>query len=323
MITSFCGGTLIAPDIVLTAAHCPDYTGVDIKIGSYRRNSLEGGAEYRTCTQWVPHPDFVAVWEHQDDYSDFLDYDFALCKLGEPVFVDESVGKLVVNKDPDYPPAGEMATMIGLGRLYNNGPIANYTQHVDAPVVSNEECYAAWDSLGFKVIDDGSLKICVGIWDPNTSDNPSSCGGDSGGPNVIKTEDGKHILFGITSFGHFCGSNGIPGGKARVSAVTDWIEETACGILGSEYYCASEVPSVVPTQTPSDSPTASPTASPTVSPTASPSESPTTKSEKKKSKNKKEKRSNEKEPKTKKSKAKKSKSKKNKPKKSKAKQILV
>jgi hypothetical protein len=271
-----CGGTLIAPDIVLTAARCEDYTGTTLKIGAYDRYSLEGGAENRICTQCVQHPDFVPEGEQKPDYSDFVDYDFALCKLDTPIFVDDSVGKLVVNKDPNFPSAGENATIIGLGRLYNNGPSAQYTQHVDAPVVSHEECYASYSSKGYEVIGDGSLKICVGSWDPNISDNPSSCNGDSGGPDVIKTENGDHVLFGVTSFGYGCGAYGLPGGKARVSAVTDWIEETACGLLESEYYCASDAPSLEPSLGPSTDPSSSPSNVPSLSlePSTDPSSSP-------------------------------------------------
>jgi len=219
---------------------------VQLKIGAWHADSDEGGAEFRTCTQWVRHPDYVPEGDQQPDYSDYQDYDFALCKLGEPIFVDESVGRLVVNTDPDFPPAGEMATVIGLGRLSDDS-FPNITQDVDAPVVSTEECdalYVDYDGFG---LGDGNLKVCVGGSDPDIFDNPKQCDGDSGGPHVIKTENGEHILFGVTSWGPiWCGAS-VPGVAARVSAVIDWIEETACDELESEFYCASDAPSLEPT----------------------------------------------------------------------------
>ena len=56
------------------------------------------------------------------------------------------------------------------------------------------------------------------------NDNKDSCQGDSGGPLTVE-HDGVSILVGVVSFGFGCARENMPGMYARVSEITDWIDD--------------------------------------------------------------------------------------------------
>jgi secreted trypsin-like serine protease len=270
-----CGGALIAPDLVLTAAHCGDFTGDIIKIGARDLLNLDGGAELRTCDQWKRHPDFVSASDaNQVDFSDFLDNDFALCKLNEPIFIDETKARLVLNDEDAVPITGDPLHIMGHGDTQFGGTGPTIVHDVTVSYIDNDTCAFGGGVSRPSV---NGLKLCAGDKFVN------SCQGDSGGPVVRVMDTGVHLHVGLNSFGFSCGNTnsslfGSPGVKARTSKGMDWIKTTACD-LQSPFFCASE--------SPSESPTKKPTNEPTIKPTNEPSKSPKTKHGKKRSKKKK------------------------------------
>jgi len=164
-----CGGALVAPDVVLFAAHCGDWSNKEVIVGGYETRSLTAGAQSRFCVEWIKDEDYVPSTTNSD---------FALCKLDRPVEMDSAV-ILELNEDDSFLEDGDMLTVVGLGTLQSGGSTPQFLQEVDVPVVTNEDCNDAYWNGAIT-----ERMMCAGFLGVGGKD---SCQGDSGGPIVKKT----------------------------------------------------------------------------------------------------------------------------------------
>ncbi|QGV82570.1 trypsin-like serine protease [Streptomyces ficellus] len=203
----FCGGAVIAPTKILTAAHC--VKGIKwyapenaVVVGTDQLptgKDLHGGEAFGVSRQWH-HPQY-------DDYS--LDNDVAVLTLNRPTTVKPL--PLAQPSDGALYQSGLDGKVYGWGRTSSTNPnSASPTLKVaDADIVSDTNCAAAYP--------DGFVKghmLCAGAA-PTGSDETSetTCNGDSGGPLVV---GGK--LVGVVSWGdENCSAEGKYGVYAKLS----------------------------------------------------------------------------------------------------------
>jgi trypsin len=190
----FCGGTLVTPDKVITAAHCakgqqPD--SVYVVAGRDDKQATTTGMSVPVKNIWV-HP----------SYTDALvGYDVAVLTLAKRIGY-QTIPFATDNDTELYEP-NRMATILGWGRTESGGPTSQYLLKADVPVVSDTDCKEAFPKYN------ANAMVCAGY----AQGGIDGCQGDSGGPMVL---GGR--LVGISSWGEGCALPNKPGVYTRVGS---------------------------------------------------------------------------------------------------------
>ncbi|XP_059476999.1 brachyurin-like isoform X2 [Neocloeon triangulifer] len=205
--TWLCGGSLIADNAVLTAAHCvDDYSTFEVSAGGIDRSLPETNEQFRNTTDVVVHPEYNKT---------NLINNIAILLLETPFVLNAyvNVARLPRQVDASSTFSGISTLISGYGTTTNYGETSRFLNFVRLTTITNSKCASYYGSPPIV-----SSTICTA---PGAK---ATCRGDGGNALVYKEADGLYTVIGVSSFtSNPCTS--LPSGYTRVASFLGFISD--------------------------------------------------------------------------------------------------
>lgn len=214
LIKNIGGGSLLAPNVVLTAAHKVAGKSPSLLI------ARAGEWDESTTEEIHYHQDiYVERIIHHYQFH-FTNYNIALLILKSNFYPAPHIAPICLPKSFDsYDHSGCIVTGWGKRRT-NSSDYPHILKKITLPLVPRNECIAKLQRVIGRHFSLEQTGICAG-----GETDVDACFGDGGGPLIcpIKNNPNRYYQVGIVAWGHGCGMENVPGGYTDVTYLNVWI----------------------------------------------------------------------------------------------------